>query len=644
MLVDVRIGRTRVTRDAACVRAGVWRFIVWSAQDVLLPFMRKTAAIPLYALKVDEITVNHIIYEEADSEAALSPGTFRQDGGTCLFIANGYDAPWALPVGFKVSILSGFTTGGTYLRDGMAYQGGLDYYPSIKETADNIEAAKMKFNTGTLTLDNTDGFFDDAWPFYGNTVQVFAREEGGPVLPLYEYYIKNIKATLKTAALTLADKRQRLSQKIPSEKYALDRYPFMQNPGNPEQKSSALGAIIADAYGLCVNIPAVCTDPFQVYEEGNGGPLKTYRTFKVCGKITRLDKVMVKMTQPSDDAGSKEVWTDQKALGHIRSVDYANGEFTMNTDYCMPEFTDYDVPEIFDVAVTGVFGLPEADCTPAKIIADIMLRYAGIPFTEKYYDTAACSAELAPLARIGIFLDKEQDIFKVIEQIQNGSTFSFQFVTEFDRFSAKRNDDGRAVKAAITRADILNPSAVEYDTNADEYATVIDVGYISNHLDGSSERLVNKDNRDEALYKHNIDKTYAVDTLLQSRADAETKVNSLAKYFSQSRPVISGITLYGTEWFGLRCYDTVDIDLRHFEEGDSLPLVVSDNFLAGEGGLRDVMGVENAGRLVFVTAGFGGGETERPFAGRIRGKITSVEKNTKDGTVKISVVKLEDIA
>jgi hypothetical protein len=641
MLVDVRIGKSSLVKDATCLRAGLWRFLAYSPQNTLLPFMSRTTTILLYATYVDEVTVDYIIYERAGTFADLAPGRFFQDGTVCYFIVFDYNVPWAFPEGIRIAFAIGLTTGASYLRDMVLYRGGLNYYPTIKETADNIEAAKMKFNTGSITLDNTGGVYDDAYSYFGNPVKVFMRDDGA-VYPLYEYYIKNINAKLTEATLTLGDKRERLSQKIPLDKFTLENYPYMQNPGNPEQKSKNLGKIMADAYGYCINIPAVCIDQFQVYESGSSGALKSFRTFKVCRKITRLDKVMVKMTQPDGDTGSKEVWTDQKALGHIRSIDYNSGEFTMNVAYCMPPFTDYSVPEIFDVVVAGVFGLPESDCTPAKIIADILLIYGGIAFNDKYYNTEIFNSELSPLARVGICINKEKDIFSVIEQIQNASNYSFQFVTDFDRFSAKRNDNGRQIKARIKEADILELSNVEYDTNTDEYATIIDIGYNQNYLDDINERIIDKSNRDKILILYNVEKSYSVDSYLYNKADAEQKVSLLAKYFSGVHPVINNITLFGKAWFDLRCYDIVDIDLRRTENVPKHENVIIKSF--GESrNVRNIMGVENAENRSFVTVDFNKQESVRPFIGRIKAKIISVEKNTKNETVKINVVKLEDI-
>jgi hypothetical protein len=651
MHVDVKIGNARIVRTATCYMAGLWRFLAYSDQAALLPFMQKSAYISLYALYVEEVVINYIHYERVDSFAELSPGKFFQDKTICYFIILEMLPPWIFKGCVKITEAIGLTTGSAYRRDEVVYRGGLNYYPTIKETTDNIEAAKMKFNTGSITLDNTDGYYDDAYSFFGNSVQVFIRDETG-AYPLYEYYIKNITAQLAAVKLTLGDKRERLSQKIPQDKFTLEKYPYMQNIQNPEkpelsQKSNSLGKIIPDAYGYCENIPAICVDPYQIYETdpeaGKEPPsLKTFRTFKVCRKITRLDNVMVKMTQPDGEGNNKEVWTDQKALGHIRSIDYNNGEFTMDRTYCMPEFTGYEVPEIYEVTVTGVFGLPEADCAPAKIIADIMLIYGGVQFDDKHYNVAVYNSELSPLSRIGLYLDKEKDIFGVIEQIQNGSNYSFQFTTDFNVFSARRNDDRRAVSAVVKASDIAALSDVEYDTNTDEYATIVDVGYAQNYLDDTNDRIINKENREEIMMIYNVEKSYVTDSLLYEKSDAEQKTALLAKYFSTVHPVISGILLVGRKWFNLRCYDIVDIDLRRAESDPKRETVVIKSF-SETAHTRNIMGVENSETRAFITAKFDKSETVRPFIGRIKGKITSVEKNTKNETVKISVVKLEDI-
>jgi hypothetical protein len=444
-----------------------------------------------------------------------------------------------------------------------------------------------------------------------------------------------------SVTLSLDDKRRRLSQKIPAAKFTVDEYPSMHNPGNPEQKSGNLGKIIPIAYGYCLNIPAFCVDEFDIYLDEDLTTLKPDRTFKVCQKIIRIDSVMVKMTQPSDGSGSKEVWIDQRTK--LKSIDYNNGTFVMNRQYCMPDFLDgYEVPEMFEVMVTGIFGLPENDCVPSKILADLMLVYGGVAFNAEHYNIGEFNSELAPLSKIGLYLDKEQDLYTVIELLQNGSNYGFQFMTDFDKFTAKRNDDERAVKTQISQSDILNPSEVEFSANTDEYATIVDVGYNTNHKDGTNERLINKENRGAILYLYKVEKAYQVDSLLYGVGDVQGKVLRLANYFSEPRPVISNIALFGRKWFDLKCYDIVDIDLRFTEHEGGREKTVIGSLAEGQSTI-DVMGIENAGRRTIITHDFGERETIRKFIGRIKGKVIRVEKNVKDETVKIDVVKLGDI-
>jgi hypothetical protein len=588
-------------------------------------------------MKINGVLANNKALDEASSFDALVPGTFFQDAAICYFIAHDYKPAWVSSFGVRASVANGLTTGKSFAREAVFFRGGLNYYPAVKETADNIEAAKMKFNSGSVTLDNSDGVFDSVYSFFGNSFLIFVRD-GDTVFPLYEYYIKDVKVTLKQAVFSLADRRSLLTQKIPSEKYTVEQYPYMQNPGNAEQKSKSLGNTIADAYGYCVNIPAVCIDEFLIYD---GDLLKEYRTFKACRKITRLDTVMVKMTQPDSDTGSKEVWTDQTA--NIRSADYENGVFTMGVKYCMPPFEGYDIPEIYDVNITGVFGMAEEDCTPAKIIADILSVYAGVPYNSSRYNIPVYESELSPLARVGLYLDKEKDLFQVIETIQNGSDYSFQFITDFDKFSAKRNDDERGIIRNISKTDIVNISAVETEANADEYATVVDIGFNADFYNETSERIVRKDNRDYILYQYNTDKTYSFETLLYSRQDAANKADRLIKYFSEPRPLITNIMLNGVKWFDLHCYDIINIDLRYYAGNEKAGATVIGNFPVNIPA-RNVMGVENTESRSFVTADFNRTENIRPFTGLIKGKIISIEKNVKEETVKISVIKLETVS
>jgi hypothetical protein len=140
----------------------------------------------------------------------------------------------------------------------------------------------------------------------------------------------------------------------------------------------------------------------------------------------------------------------------------------------------YEVPEIYDVVCTGIFNPEE---TPAAIIKDMLFHYCGLSKDGYTYKLPEFDDELAPLEKIGLYIDQETDIFAAVEKIQNASTYAFQSGTAFNKFTTKRNDDNRAVSKTIKQADILNIDELEIDMNLQEYATVVDVAYAENHMD-----------------------------------------------------------------------------------------------------------------------------------------------------------------
>jgi hypothetical protein len=641
MDIDVKINSTSF-RDIipTCEHAGIWRFLVYSAQNVLLPFMKKNDRILKDPAIIEELVIDNVYYQMKNSLAELIPYTYYQQDNICYFANSDYYPGWLYDATFSAMVGKGFTTGKNYIRDHVLYRSGLNFWPQIKEEADNIEAAKMKFNSANLTIKNDEGEFDPdkASQFFGNGVQVYKRD-GESAQPLYEYYVKNIKSKLNQATFVLGDKRERLSQKIPDKKFTLEEYPFMRNEGNPEQKSNKLGAVIPDAYGYCVNIPAICVDQFQIYTDPSKSIVKTYRTFKVARKITRLDKVLVKMTQPDASAGSKEVWTNQR--GNTQNIDSSNGTFTLNTLYCMPPFDGYDVPEIYEVVCTGIFCPEQA---PADIIGELVSHYADLSYDNYNFNMAEFTAELSPvyLANIGLYLDREIDLFAAIEQIQNGSTYAFQFKTDFDKFTARRNDDNRAVSRTIRAVDIANIKSIEFDMNLQEYATIVDIAYAENHMDDTErddnfEHLQDLSNRDKIFDAYHIDKQYEAQTKLPGLASAQKKAEILIGYFSKLRPLVKGVQLTGREWFNLRVYDIVMIDLRLERKPEPLP--GRRLSIVNRAGSITGMGFEKTGRREIVGIDFGRGEPEyREFGGLIKCKITGIVKDTKTETVTVDLV------
>jgi hypothetical protein len=639
----VKINQAKDQRVFTCLRPGLWRFLLYSSQDTLLPCLNPSPTIPTTPFVIEELTINGVYFKKKDSLAALGPGDYCQIEQICYFILPGYLPAWMYHDAGVYSIGRGFTTGKSLFFQGVLYQGGLDYYPVIRETADNLEAARMHFASETVTLDNSDGLFDAPQAFFGSAFQVFLRNDNDNLVPLQDYYVKNIKTRLDKASLLLGDRRERPSDKIPGEKFTLDRYPAMQNQGRPDQKSNKTGANIPEAYGYCQNIPAVCVDPYEVYLPGTA-TVKDYRTFKAARTITRLDRVLVKMTQPGTGG---EVWTDHTASAIVNG---AEGSFTLNRSYCMPSFSvdsgnPHNVPEVYDVVCSGIFNPQEY---PADIIGDLISRYGGLSFDGDNYNLAEYHAELSPglLKPIGMYFDQEIDLFEAIEKIQNAGVYSFQFRSVLTAegkpvFTAKRNDNQRPVSRTISPADLLNINEIEIDMNAQEYATVIDVAYAENHLDDKNrddnyEHIVDRRNQNTNLRIFRVEKKYNAVTGLHNKTHAMEKADRLTEYFSKTRPLILGVKLFGLEWFSLNIYDIVEIDLRNEDQNQTVPRWIQ-SFLRSSGELSS-LGIENAGHIVRLSDFTGPEKTVRNFIGKVTCKITGIEKNTKTETVTLDLV------
>jgi hypothetical protein len=631
MHIDVKINRSRQILNATCLHAGVWRVLAWSEQNDLLPFMERSEDIPKSRTIVEEMEIDNVYYTKVGAVAELRDCTYCQpDGGEAVCLRNPGLAPaWLYDAGAIVQIGSGLTSGETYFRDGVLYKSGLNYVPEIIDEADNLTAGQMRFHSADIEAINTDGEFDDAIQFIGNNAEVYLRD-GETAAGIREYYIKDISLTLNKAVFVCGDKRERLSQTMPNQSFGAADYPYMSSPAgrdDADTRSDSIGAIIPDAYGRCINVPAVCVNPYNADSAAN-------RIFKAARLYTTLEKVEVKMTQPESGA---EVWTNQ--TNYAVNRDPGGGTFELPASRCMPEWKQsgdpYNIPETFDVRVTGTFGNQN---TPADIIKELLLYYCHIPYAPDKYDQTEFAAELADMGAIGICFTEETGVFEAIEKIQNAAVHSFQFRAAFDKFTARRDDNNRALSRTIKDVDIVNIDGVEIRLNTAEYATIIDVAYNHDYYAGESARIVNADNQKAMLKTAKVDKTYKADTMLTTAANAQAKSEYLETYFRTLHPTIGGVKLAGKEWFGIRAYDIVSVDLRHRLERRTLPRHIAALFNPA----RECYGSPFGGvGEQMIAADFEDGEEYRDFIGVKKCKVMQVRINAENETVELDLLVLE---
>ena len=648
------IDMTRPLSRLVPFEAGIWHCALYATGE-LLDFMVDTYnRIPI---NVNNVIVNNIEWENVvlnNEELELSeklhrlrvlPGSkagWFQDGAIVYIRFHNWDTP-LLYYSAKYGRLYGFTNGSPKLVDGMMYRPGLLTSPVVEQSADAFTYDKMKFNSASVSIDNTNGQFDDVNDFFGNEfnvlvgenkeedrksneniIQLFNPERPDQVITLNaeteklvvlsgseekngnipldfaQYYIANIVTGLEKATFSLKDKRERLSGKIPNDKFDTIRYPDIED--------NLIDKDMQEAYGYCFGVPGICLQGKIMNGNGSLGQNIQYR-FRFSSEISRVDRIEVNLPSgefaadvakpdinkvkmsgwttayqrkrpalnspddwpgswPSDGSGR---WNPMFKAGDIVTRKLY-GEITLDEAISKPGGGGSNKPN--EVRMDGVFNNPNSEernieagdpVTPLDIIRDIMEKYVDIPYNENNFCTTEIKSELEQLNhKIGILYDKQQTVFEAIEKLQSGGVLGFQFLVYQDRYTARLDNPNRPLVDGldgIRRYDILNLDEVEVDWNADLYGTQTDIEYAHNYNEDSGRHWIGDSRRQAILDIHRMDKVWSASTLLKKKKDAELKSNIMLEDFVKLRPLIKNIKLFGLKWFGLRVYDIVFINL-----------------------------------------------------------------------------------
>ena len=355
LITYAQIDASRPLPQLVPVEAGIWQCVLYATGKVL-GFMKKT-------YNEEIINVNNVIidYRELTQYKKLEDLRglpFNKAGwvnkGELIYIRFYNFSPPLLFTSFKYGKLFGFTNGSPKLIDGIMYRPGLKTTPAIEQSADALTYDKMKFNSASISIDNTNGQFDNVSDLFGNEFNVFVEEHNdtkiknnenvvllidqeekeqliirnadteklvvlsndtsikSQPLDIAQYYISNITAKLNEAVFHLKDKRERLSAQLPDEKYLVENsrmesYPMIEDKYIDKDKQ--------EAYGYCFGVPGVCLEGKRI---NSNQPQFRYR---FSGQISRVDRIQVKMKdawttvyqrkKPSDTAGSTaDNWSD----------------------------------------------------------------------------------------------------------------------------------------------------------------------------------------------------------------------------------------------------------------------------------------------------------------------------------------------
>jgi len=373
---------------------------------------------------------------------------------------------------------------------GVYYEGRLRSAPSISKSRDPLFFGRIAFDGGTITIDNTDGFFDrigEDNDVFGNSVRIFQGFEGldyGSFARMGTGVIDTIRVGRDTLEVQMIDPRAALSRRAPSRVFDAVTYPNIK-PGN-------IGKAIPIAYGALLNVPVLCTNEAE-------SPAPANYSFKLAD---------------CTDHGIYAI-TTVRVNGVVKataSTDLAAGTFTLAAANYSPgddvtcDFTGYKD------------GSGNAIENAAEVIRDLLDTQLGIEYGPSSFDQGEWAAAETLAPDIAIFEDDPTEVFSLIEDLCASALLVF-FTRDDGRYSLRKYTPNRAVSQVFSQDELLEMPAVEYDPTEVLSSTM--VGY-ARDWDEDQERYLHDTSQESDVFeKYKVYREKTFDTLLTASAAAQ---------------------------------------------------------------------------------------------------------------------------
>jgi len=558
----------------------VWKFLLWNTyvkQD--LDFMAETdSRIPTMPYKLGNVIIDNIQYLLVSSlKACFDTQLSYFTENNILYVHLEKHKPAWLFFNFSSGIMYGFTNQNPELIDYMQYLPDLINTPDIEISGDIFTHSRMRFNSGNVVFNNTDGLFDGILQVFGNNLTIFYEKEPDLYEIVMQYFIEKYIINSKTATFSIKDKRERLSNSCPNTFFEKEKYPFIEDKYKDK--------IIPDAYGQCRGVPAIPIDGTRIYDDASINMTErpdtddnwwNYYSYKAARKITKITRVQVKMSDVNGDDIWVEVFPGLGVIGNTKQSEenptdisnpvdknfvykninpkpiiiplknggileatgnYQNGIYTGNIATIINGLKTayYDNDGIINIFIrqalksnpgylykrngktqdVKIDGVFNDLTKPGDIAMDIIKYYAGLPDNDKsFFDATEWNKNLEKLPPIGIVLNEKKSIYDYIEKIQNGCLLGWQLLSEGSKFTARLDNPNRMDSFHLTTTDIINIHNIEVEMDGENYATYTDIKYDHDIADNLSQSVIDKSRWEEIMDIYKFDKVFENESLL----------------------------------------------------------------------------------------------------------------------------------
>lgn len=453
---------------------------------------------------------------------------------------------------YSLGIIGGYSNQGVTYIEGEEYLPLLRGVPSIAQKADLINYDRLSLVSGSVTMDNTGGDFDQyiIKNIYGNDLNLYylpsdiVDPQRSDMVQLASFYIEDYSFSKSQFVLKVQDKRKSQNSKILTE-------------------TTVQGDDVPLAYGPIRAMKCLVDEA----EDATG---------------TVQYRVAVAMS----DFGTVQTWnttTRKWVTVTPASADLSTGRFTLSAANGREGGASDGTPK--QCRLFEAVGIPNDRAS--DVIIDLNSRVLGIDFNESFYDTAEWALEAEVLEPIGMVLG-QMELYEAIRLIQNGANIGFRYEVRGDGYITLRIDDwlrvpmmyaqlatetgdlitdeyGNVIWAYVEREevtiiDIKDNQNLSVNTDSAIYFASAKVKYSKDWNENTYLSVTNTDYQDAAFKKYRQKPEVPVETYLTTELAATARGTWTAQRLSEIRPVLT-TDLHGQDYYEMRIYDTLYIDL-----------------------------------------------------------------------------------
>ena len=513
--IDLPLKTTQQPSALHNYEAGIW-FILLTPDPILDITAGVISLIPNpvpdNGLDVGSVTVDDLGYIKVDSlaELRLQEGSFYYViATTALYF---HFPGWEWPTGiYSVDrIIVGQTTGFRTQLDSItgAYINGVEYQPRIKsvlaisKSKDPLFWGINRYQGGTVTLDNADGFFDNykSMKIYRQPGRILLGFDGLAYADYRVVYSGNVDSytwDFEKFNIKLQDPRKFLSIQIPRNTLTKSAYPYLDD-GNVD-------AMKPIAYGSVRNAELICLNETEA--AANFTFLLMDTEFHAVTSVSevRVDGVLLASSH----------WT----------LNAAAGTLSIPSAYCVDDLTNITADFIGANIINSL-----------AIVKDIIDNYGGIEFISTNYNMLEYNTTQAQARNCGLYLKDPKEISKIIENCCIASDVCFM-VQDDGLFSARIYDTDRIPVKTIYTDEWIEPPVLSLDEG--QFLSSVIIKYNKDQKEGKFYQYLNDTYESDVVYNYRSYNQKTFETILVNESDAIAKSESIMELSKNITEVIT---------------------------------------------------------------------------------------------------------